>query len=706
MSRTRKRIVIVLLMMALALSLVAWRTPTYARLSATAAEAASVVEQGGTFETDLFSVTLPDGWSTEGKKSGLLFTSDAITFKYQEGENLLLKLEILPTVGDVKAYRYQLRSFGFDLKEVAAGTAEQTFDVDGITFYYRLDESGKYSKYNAPDQVGKTHMVARIPSAGVTYEIESQVYTKYTEDVGPLLALLQNIKLTAPDQGLTDPPWPWEGTAIVPAASSTIKFSDLTATATWVPFAERYFPMDIYGWRTNIAVYQDTLYVLDRSAHDDFVLTAYELKDDKWVVKEDFEPVIIPHSAMQDGYGSTTLDVYGNLYLSKRFSGGGIVVSHTGEELGTLKLDQELRMAPSGTIGYSYNSGSDVNKVTHNKLNFTSEPWVLTGMKEGKADFRSIYGIDVTDDYVLVAGSDQETEEVYFAVYTHDGEKLHMFGTNDDGNLYWPVRMLVLDKGFVYMDKEETIRLWRTDGSFAGMFSLPEWLAIDGAILADCQLAANGQVWLAAEAMRADESGRELLIFKLDGLNEVVEIDPDLATGENPAAVDPAEETAQFRENLSDYLKNAMTILTDAGYEISLDESDASTWTKLGEDVSGALVATYVGGEQSNLFANFVVVETNDVDGAATFVQSVYDAFLGADGWLTSSKEFEVEEEKVTGDGYEMYHVTLHDTESEDVNVRIYLARKDKQAVLAMAGGEIDEIQNVVELVKALGFTP
>ena len=81
MTRTRKRIVIVLLMMALALSLVVGHTDGCTSF-ATAAEAASVVEQGGTFETDLFSVTLPDGWSTEGKKSGLL-AFDAL-LKYQK----------------------------------------------------------------------------------------------------------------------------------------------------------------------------------------------------------------------------------------------------------------------------------------------------------------------------------------------------------------------------------------------------------------------------------------------------------------------------------------------------------------------------------------------------------------------------------------------------------------------------------------------
>ena len=121
--------------------------------------------------------------------------------------------------------------------------------------------------------------------------------------------------------------------------------------------------------------------------------------------------------------------------------------------------------------------------------------------------------------------------------------------------------------------------------------------------------------------------------------------------------------------------------------------------------MSVSLVATYVGGEQSNLFANFVVVETNDVDGLPPLSKVCMMPSWERTGG-SRLKRIRSRRRKVTGDGYEMYHVTLHDTESEDVNVRIYLARKDKQAVLAMAGGEIDEIQNVVELVKALGFTP
>ena len=75
--------------------------------------------------------------------------------------------------------------------------------------------------------------------------------------------------------------------------------------------------------------------------------------------KEDFEPVIIPHSAMQDGYGSTTLDVYGNLYLGQVTSVVAALLSHIPVKSWVFKLDQEPDY-PSGTIGYSYNSGSDV----------------------------------------------------------------------------------------------------------------------------------------------------------------------------------------------------------------------------------------------------------------------------------------------------------------------------------------------------------
>ena len=119
-------------------------------------------------------------------------------------------------------------------------------------------------------------MVARILSAGVTYEIESQVYNEVHGGCRPLLSL-QNIKLTAPDQGLTDPPWPWEGTAIAAAATAR-SFSDSRRRRRGV-FAE--ILPDGYLWVAHEYRCLSGYFICsDRSAHDDFVLTAYELKDD------------------------------------------------------------------------------------------------------------------------------------------------------------------------------------------------------------------------------------------------------------------------------------------------------------------------------------------------------------------------------------------------------------------------------------------
>ena len=532
MVRTRKRIIIFLLMMTLALSLVAWRTPTDARLSAetaavTAAEAIreETNVQGGTVETSLFSVELPDGWSYE---TPMLYESPtfiSVFFEYEEEGHALFSLSIHALVDDAELYRGTLRSFGLDLRTIADGTAEQTFDVDGTTFYYLLDESEEFTKYNAPDQIGNTSMIARVESAGVTYQIDSYVYSSLVDGVEPIPALLEGISLTAPDKGLTDPIWPWKGEPLVLAKNSELTFGDLTATATWVPFVESYFKLDIYG--LTIAVYQDTLYILDSSQ-----LTAYALQDGKWVPKENFEPILFPYD---DYYSGLTLDVNGNLYLSRSF-GGGIILSHTGQELATFDLDQDLRMTPSGAFGYSYWYDEDVNKVTNNNFTFTSEPWVVKGMTEDEADFTDVSAIDVTDDVVMIAGFDAETYDVRFAVYTHDGEKLHVFGSDDFGDemLFLPLRMLALDEGFFCVDGYGDVKLWKKDGEFAGAVSLLDSFKLIYGRNIDGRLDDKGQVWFAAVAMRDDGSGRELLIFKLDGLNEVVETGPATEKTEDP----------------------------------------------------------------------------------------------------------------------------------------------------------------------------
>ena len=381
-----------------------------------AATEAAATPEGDEIKTALFTIAVPEGWTYDAS-----FVSDSATYAYAslkyEVDGAYLSASITANVTDVENYRNKLRSWGLDLKALAVGDVDQTYEVGGTTFYYHLDESNEYSAYNAPDQVGKTEMVARLESSGATYAIDG--YTSSSSDQAPFVELLAGITLTAPEKNSTDPLWPWEGKAIEVSGSSEFDLGEVKGTATWVPFADCYFPIDTYNIK--IAVYKDTLYVLESTK-----LSAYELKDGKWVAKEGYETKYFADRS----YRAFSVDDQGNLYLSASY-GKGLVLDPAGEELATINIEQNISMAPSGEFGYSYSYDKNVDKITNEDMSFATSTWVIKDLSNDNAEYDSVNQIDVTEDFTLVAADDKETENARFAVYTHDGELLHKFGADD-----------------------------------------------------------------------------------------------------------------------------------------------------------------------------------------------------------------------------------------------------------------------------------
>lgn len=183
-----------------------------------------------------------------------------------------------------------------------------------------------------------------------------------------------------------------------------------------------------------------------------------------------------------------------------------------------------LVMHPGGEWGISFWVNAEPMLVRASGGVLTAEPWVLSNLSDAakrQGRFSAISCVSITDTRIYVAGTDAEKGDAQrVAVYDLDGKELFTFGAEDwsaddayssvTGVVETPSGILVQD-GYYH-----AFKLFSQQGEFLGEIEGDKLLGTDYPWLSS-MIITDGGVLVAAAQSREDESGDELLLFKVSG---------------------------------------------------------------------------------------------------------------------------------------------------------------------------------------------
>lgn len=181
-----------------------------------------------------------------------------------------------------------------------------------------------------------------------------------------------------------------------------------------------------------------------------------------------------------------------------------------------------LVMHPTQDWGLTYWVGSDTQKVTIKDGIAKAEPWILTGMNDSakrKGPFKSISTIDISENYIMVAGKNAENSAEKIVVYDLNGKEQFTLGGNKTGDvdLLGSIKAVAVTKnGFVAADGNmKRLFFWNTKGEFIGGIKIDELFGVSGWLQSvDVQKDGSLLVGVGAEGKNDVD---ELLVFKVTG---------------------------------------------------------------------------------------------------------------------------------------------------------------------------------------------
>lgn len=441
--------------------------------------------------TKLCSIDYPSNWKyAEDYMYDNEGYTDVIFFIGESSSNYDTKVQVNVEEENARNFRESLIARDITMESYADGSVEKA-TFNGIEY-----------AVSGPNFNNKAYMY-RDEAAGVTVSlvVSGNLEEETVDD------LLNGITLNLTDEGLTDPPWPWEGTPFT-ATLTPQMIGTFTITPEAVPFEESKAvretmehqfikignmvyhllkeELNVYDDSTGVLTYVSTI-ALDRDC--EFLTT-----DQTGMIY--LSPGILPIFGVKDGQKALQTEVKGDLF-----------------------------MHPSGEWGLTSWVNSDTQKVINQNGVLTAEPWILTGMTDDAARqgiFKSVQELAITDSHILVAGTLAEKDAgSRVAVYDYDGNQLLTLGSNDISQsdcIGHITGLAETANGFVAADGNmRDLYFWTKEGTFIGAVSMGDLLGTSYPWIEDMQLLEDGSLLLAVTQEREDKSSYELLFFKVTG---------------------------------------------------------------------------------------------------------------------------------------------------------------------------------------------
>ena len=464
--------------------------------SSQAPESAPEAPAEEVFEATLWSAQMPEELvrKEDSGRDEEKYTS--LTFEYRKdpaSEHADSSLDIVVALEDSpRSFRGLISDTTAELKDYADGVG--TVEIGGIKFSVKEFTSwgSEVTKYTGRDEAS---------SAVITITITGELDEALSKTV------LDSFKLTAPDIGHVDPPWPWDGVRLEPV-TSPVMVGSFTITPEYIAADEPLVLNDIM--RSQIAVVGDSIYAVTNSEMIELLFAA------------DKQGVTLNRSEMLDTtYEHMTRDNAGNLYLSPGL--GEIVVMQGFDKVFQSSLKYDLAIHPSGTWGITSWVGSDTMKVTVGDGVMSAEPWVLTNLNkdaERNGAFSMISQIEVNENHVMVAGKHVEANGEAIVIYDTAGAELFMLAKTEAERtgLGSITGIVETPNGFLATDGNmRDIILWNKTGEFIGSINVKELLGASYCWLEDVQRLEDGSIIVAISQRREDASAEELAFFRLTG---------------------------------------------------------------------------------------------------------------------------------------------------------------------------------------------
>ena len=458
------------------------------------AELPSVAGEG-TFAAQLWSATIPeelvlntDNAKDEEKSASHKFEyradpeSDTITATYSVSVSI---------VDHTRDFRRVVGPSVQKMRNYVDGVG--TVEIGGLKFFVRerMDWGTPSTVYTSRDEAASADVVITISNK------PDEAMTKI---------FLDSFKLTAPDIGHVDVPWPWDGERYVPTPTPVMAGA-FTLTPEYLPIDEPVVLSSIM--KTSIAVTNDGIYSV---TDDEMRLFTFNGTGGLTLSREE---------VLDQTYEFVSCDNAGKLYLSPGI--WELAIFQGFDKVFQSSVKHDLAIHPSGTWGISFWVNSDPMKVTVGDGVMSDEPWVLTNINkdaERQGAFSMISEVEVNENHIIVAGSNVNTGGETITIYSHAGEELfNLANTKSDKTGLGHITGIVeTANGFLATDGNmRDIHIWNKEGAYIGTYDAKKLLSANYCWLESMQLLDDGSIILAISQRRDDASGDELVFFRLTG---------------------------------------------------------------------------------------------------------------------------------------------------------------------------------------------
>lgn len=396
-----------------------------------------------------------------------------------DGEDgYLISVEISAEIDDPYDFRDDLVYYGFDEYEYAVKNTYKTVDVAGCAML----------KYDG-ESWGEPYTVYfnRVENAGATVEV--RVNGDVTD--ARVKALLAGLKFNLKDSGNEDGPWYWEGTPFT-SGSANESIGTYSVESEWIPFEECVRTRETFDHA--VAVSGDKVYIIS-----DGVLKLYSFDGKKLTYEKDIELDAEYDSIQATSDGTVWVSAFMEPLLGLK--DGEVSVTYEGTET--------VSMHPSGEWGVSWFSGPECSIITRTGDSFTKAP-----IKFSAVD--TISHLNVSENYIFVCGSDVEDECHKVFVYKKDGTLVKTLCDEKGEGLGSVTFMAETVNGFFGLDGNmRDIILWSTDGEYQGDISDGDLFGTGYPWFCGGAMLEDGSIFAVMTDDRADESAKELVVFKI-----------------------------------------------------------------------------------------------------------------------------------------------------------------------------------------------
>ena len=451
-----------------------------------ATEAAAA--EGTTFDSPLCKIVYDDTvWSYVEDDTTNSDTKTWIKMEIpkEDDDGDIVYVFVEAAIGDPYSFREDLYNYGFDEKEYAENDSYDKTNIGGVDF---LKYEGSYWGSDAITYIAREEAANESLTVRIVGETDN-------ENVQPLI---DNITFNVTDIGNEDGPWYWEGEPYSVEDKSVSLATLFDVQAHQVKFEDPLITHETFDH--HIAISGGKLYVLDGDK-----LGVYAFDGTTATFEQEY--------TLEGEYEDISAGADGSIWLANFMK--PLINWKDGETLASYD-DRDIRhvaMSPDCSFGISYFTSPDDCK----KISFSSDgTYSLSDISF--AGVKIISHINVTDNYIIVTGSNAETDKHCVFLYDFDGNQVQVIAKEGDWGFGSITYVAETSNGLLCMDGNmRKVEFVKTDGSYYGAIEDDALFGSSYPWFCDGCRTEDGGIAVVISEDRPDKSAKEVLVFTING---------------------------------------------------------------------------------------------------------------------------------------------------------------------------------------------